>query len=596
MARINRVFLRGAVLKPPQVAKDGDQLIYARVYVSVVRSSRAAGSRDDLLCDVPLVMTRETQCIKEIETWEVNDIVSIKGVLASRRIKKSSFCKNCGTKVAVPGVIMYIAPVFCEKICHLESGSKCMDYLDKHRDISNQMLAFGTLCREPSKHRDKTGPAYAQYQLALNRSFRIKSDPPDLRSDYPWVKSYGNNAVRDLHSLHVGSEIFTDCFLQVRKIRRRAVCGQQYEENGKALFAPDGTPVMNTDENGRLSGCGESTEWDDQAVEMVPYETEYISGYSGDGPDDSESLPRHSFTYMLGAVLKPPLVIKNGDRYVYAMVYITVARSEREVGDRRRYMKCDDPVMITRDPMLIREIETWDVFDIVEVYGELQSRLIKKTSFCRFCNTRNQVPGALVYIEPFSCEKRCRMGSASECIHYLAAHREVSNQVLTFGTLCRDPSRRRTAEGLTYTQYQVILDRHQSGTVPPTPRPEFPWVRSYGNNAASDFKRLHIGSEVYIDGCLQARSINQHTVCGQEYDENGDPICYDNGMPMMRIDEDGEIIGCGKRYDWKDRIVEIVPYETEYIGNYYSDEVLAEMEKKKMTEESERNDGDEVLT
>ena len=49
---------------------------------------------------------------------------------------------------------------------------------------------------------------------------------------------------------------------------------------------------------------------------------------------------------------------------------------------------------------------------------------------------------------------------------------------------------------------------------------------------------------------------------------------------MMRVDEDGEIIGCGKRYDWKDRIVEIVPYETEYIENYYSDEVLAEMKKK----------------
>ena len=36
MARINRVFLRGAVLKPPQVAKNGDQFIYARVYVTVV--------------------------------------------------------------------------------------------------------------------------------------------------------------------------------------------------------------------------------------------------------------------------------------------------------------------------------------------------------------------------------------------------------------------------------------------------------------------------------------------------------------------------------------------------------------------------------
>ena len=46
MARINRVFLRGAVLKPPQVAKSGDQFIYARVYVTVVRSGRGAADRD----------------------------------------------------------------------------------------------------------------------------------------------------------------------------------------------------------------------------------------------------------------------------------------------------------------------------------------------------------------------------------------------------------------------------------------------------------------------------------------------------------------------------------------------------------------------
>ena len=32
-------------------------------------------------------------------------------------------------------------------------------------------------------------------------------------------------------------------------------------------------------------------------------------------------------------------------------------------------------------------------------------------------------------------------------------------------------------------------------------------------------------------------------------------------------------------------MAEIVPHDTEYIGNYYSDEILAEMEKKQLTEE-----------
>ena len=580
MARINRVFLRGAVSKPPQVMKSDDQFIYARVYVSVVRSRRGEAYRNGLVCDVPLIMTRDAGCVREIDTWEVNDIVSIKGVFASRRIRKSSFCQNCGNKLQVPGVIMYINPVFCEKICHLGSESECIQYLEDHRDFSNRMLAFGTLCRAPSKHRDKTGPAYAQYQVALNRIFRIKSDPPELRTDYPWIKSYGQNAIRDLQSLHIGSEIFTDCFLQVRKIRRRALCGQEYQENGKPLFHPDGTPVMKADGDGGPAGCGKMTEWNDQAIEMVPYDTEYISGYSGSSPDDTEGLPQMSFAYMLGAVIRPPQVVKNGSHYIYALAYITVARGTREVGDRRRYMKCDDPVIITRDPELIREIETWEVCDIVEVYGELRSRLIKKTTYCSHCNTRNRIPGALVYINPFSCEKRCRLDSVSDCIQYLAMRREISNQILTFGTLCRDPSKRRTRDGLVYTQYQAVLERNPSGSIPPEPRPEFPWVRSYGNNAADDLRRLHIGSEVFIDGFLQARSINRHAICGQEFDEKGNPVFDRNGMPVMRIDKDGDFIGCGERYDWKDRMVEIVPYETEYIGNYNSDEALADMEKK----------------
>ena len=32
-------------------------------------------------------------------------------------------------------------------------------------------------------------------------------------------------------------------------------------------------------------------------------------------------------------------------------------------------------------------------------------------------------------------------------------------------------------------------------------------------------------------------------------------------------------------------MAEIVPHDTEYIGNCYSDEILAEMEKKQVTEE-----------
>ena len=277
MARINRVFLRGAVSKPPQVMKSDDQFIYARVYVSVVRSRRGEAYRNGLVCDVPLIMTRDTACIREIDTWEVNDIVSIKGVFASRRIRKSSFCKNCGNKLQIPGVIMYINPIFCEKICHLETQQECLQYIAAHREISNQIYVFGRLCNEPKKLTSKSGLVVTQYQIAMNRKWRIRTDPPDVKSDFPWVKSYGANAMEDKKHLHMGSEVYVDGCLQARSILRHSVCGQMYDEKGKPMKDESGNPKIRPN-----AGCGKRYDWEDRAMELVPYEVEYVNDYYTD--------------------------------------------------------------------------------------------------------------------------------------------------------------------------------------------------------------------------------------------------------------------------------------------------------------------------
>ena len=296
-------------------------------------------------------------------------------------------------------------------------------------------------------------------------------------------------------------------------------------------------------------------------------------------------MARENLVFLTGSVAGTPRVAKNGEDYIYAMAYVNVARGLREVGDYRKYMKCDNPIIMTRDPDWMKEIGTWKEHDIVHIKGMIACRKIKKTSFCSHCRTKNQFPGALVYINPIFCEKICHLENDEECLQYLAAHREISNQVFVFGTLCRDPKKMRVKDGLIVTQYQVALNRkYRIKTDPPELKTDYPWVKSYGKNAEEDMKRLHTGSEVFIDGCLQARSVNRHAVCGQAYDEYGKPLFFDNGMPVMRVDEEGNLIGCGEKYDWKDRALEMVPYETEYISDVYTDEEIEETEKKKIAQ------------
>lgn len=288
-------------------------------------------------------------------------------------------------------------------------------------------------------------------------------------------------------------------------------------------------------------------------------------------------MARENIVFLLGSVAKEPKIVKNGDEYVYGMAYVNVGRGTREVGDKRDYMKCDNPIIMTRDSQWVKEMETWHENDIVEIKGVIASKKIKKASFCPHCNTKNVNPGALVYVNPIFAEKRCHLDSAQECLQYIAAHREISNQIFVFGRLCGEPKKLTSKNGLTVTQYQIALNRKfRIKSDSPDIKTDYPWVKSYGKNAMEDKRHLHVGSEVYVDGCLQARSVLRHCVCGQVYDDKNKPMKDEKGNPVINSEA-----GCGKRYDWEDRALELVPYDVEYISDYYTDEDIENMEEEK---------------
>ena len=265
-------------------------------------------------------------------------------------------------------------------------------------------------------------------------------------------------------------------------------------------------------------------------------------------------MARHNLSFLFGFVLTAPTISTGSGGDSYALVYVTVGRGTREVGDHRKYMKCDEVPVMTVNPKLIDEISKWKPYDIVEIKGTVVSKNIKKSSFCKNCGTKHVATGSMVFVNPIDAKFRLRLETEEKCMRYLADNREFSNQAFVFGTLCRDPKKVSPKVGLTVTQYQMALNRkYRERNDPPELRTDYPWVKSYGENALEDRKRLHIGSVVFVDGCLQARSVNRHAKCE----------------------------ACGAAFDWKDRAMEIVPYETEYIKNFYSDEEVEENERAK---------------
>lgn len=254
MSRHNITILYGVILKDPIIQKDADgNALYGLCYINVVRSLREVGDGLKTVQTAhPPIMTREPAILAVMEQLKAHDMVLIKGSIASKSIKKSSFCKNeaCHTKVSVDGTLVYVNPIYMEKIKHCETNEEILNDLLAHREISNIVYVLGTLCRDPKKIRPSNGMIVTQYQIALNRKFRIRTDPPEIKADYPWVKSYGENAKEDKARLHTGSIVFIDGFLQARNVQRHAVC-----------------PV-----------CNQKYDWIDNAMEIVPYETEYMPG------------------------------------------------------------------------------------------------------------------------------------------------------------------------------------------------------------------------------------------------------------------------------------------------------------------------------
>lgn len=252
MAKFNQVRLYGIVLKPVRVTETKDR---ATALLKVVRNSRETGDTDkQLRQDCPIVMSSDPEIVEKMSEFEPNDMVYVKGVIVTKSVEKATTCPCCNNDNAASGTIVYVEPIYVERREHGLSQKEAIDLLYEKKEISNEVTVIGNLCIDPQKVTALKKTTISQYQIAIPRTYRVKGSQDDEKTDFPWVKSYGSKAKEDLKRLHVGSTVLIDGYIQARTAPRHTECAH----------------------------CKTEYDWSDPAMEIVPYETEYLKNYVTD--------------------------------------------------------------------------------------------------------------------------------------------------------------------------------------------------------------------------------------------------------------------------------------------------------------------------
>lgn len=232
----------------------------------------------------------------------------------------------------------------------------------------------------------------------------------------------------------------------------------------------------------------------------------------------------------------------------YASVVMRVIKGIRNAGDGKRQVFITYPVIISRDEEIIKKMKDMNKGDLVYIKGVIVTRRVIKPSLCKNCKAENRTEGLITYFEPIYIEKLKHLSNESEIEAALLEHQEISNEIRIVGDICCDLSvvEDKNAKANS-VRYQIAVPRtYRLKNSTEDEKTDFPRVRSYGKNAAEDLKRIHKGSQVLIDGYIQGLNFQRECECAS----------------------------CKAKYTWDDRFMEIVPYETEYLRNYVTDEEL----------------------
>lgn len=252
-----------------------------------------------------------------------------------------------------------------------------------------------------------------------------------------------------------------------------------------------------------------------------------------------------------GYLISNPLVVPaNGENDSKIIMHLMTARGTRDTGDGNfSIIKTNIPVL-SKDPKIVEIAGDFQQFDFVRIKCVLTTASKEKTSKCPACEEPYTDTKLISYVEPIYVERIEKCGTEEKANECLIKHLEVSQEVRLIGHVMFEPISIKNSKGKDICQYQLGVARtyriHGSRD---EEKSDFPWVKSFGKNARDDIKRLKVGTGVLIDGALQSRSVEKIVKCEH----------------------------CGREFKLEERLLlEVVPYESEYLTNYVTDAEIEE--------------------
>lgn len=249
---------------------------------------------------------------------------------------------------------------------------------------------------------------------------------------------------------------------------------------------------------------------------------------------------------------KPTIKINEKGEFVVARIkLLTVRRSKANEEMRLQGSpRTDVQYVITRNPAMIEKIIVpLRKGDVILVKGTISTREVNKKFICPYCHETNLHEGGVMnYVDPIFIERtnETPIEDEQEETEKLLSKAEISNICWIFGTLCRPPEYYQGNLGNSAERhkeecdFQIACNRiRRIKEDDPDKTTDYPYVKTFGPRSKEYSEVLHVGSEIFINGSIQAREVEMIKTC--EY--------------------------CGNSFEAKGATMEIVPYSIEYIDN-----------------------------
>lgn len=253
MAKENYIELFGILPNAPFIDDDAQR---AMTLIEVIRSlTRPCGDTDkQQRRDHPIIKASDPKVIDDMRNWSPFDIVMVRGVVVSKTVLKKTTCVHCNTLQEQEGNIVYVEPIFVMKISSHPDMVSARTELSTMDEISNMAKLEGYVCSNPQKVSALKKTTLCEYRLAVPRTYRLPNSTVDEKTDYLYINSYGSNAKEDLKRIKTGTCVSVTGYIKAYSFIRESKC----------------------------ECCGQKYEWKDNALNIVPYATEYQRGYVTD--------------------------------------------------------------------------------------------------------------------------------------------------------------------------------------------------------------------------------------------------------------------------------------------------------------------------